>query len=174
MAVFPIPFIPDRDYHKGGLRFGASRSSGARRHAGCDLIAKKGTPVRAVEWGLVLQGPRYFYHNTYSLVVQHSNYIVRYCEVDKKVADGIYEGANVDEGQTIAYVGKMYKSSMLHLEMYRGTVGGRYTQKNKKKNYDFVESKNYKRRSDLLDPTPFLDQWRMWTDFTDWVSDLFN
>ena len=62
---------------------------------------------------------------------------------------------------------------MLHFEMYQGSVGGNYTQK-KNKEYDFVEPKAYKRRRDLLDPTPYLDEWRMWTDFTNWVGDLFN
>jgi murein DD-endopeptidase MepM/ murein hydrolase activator NlpD len=174
MAVFPIPFIPKFDYHYGGIRFGASREGGNRRHAGCDLIAPKGTPIRAVEWGLVLQGPKPFYHGTYSLVVQHSGYIVRYCEVDKKVADEIYEGATVQEGQTIAWVGQMHNSSMLHLEMYRGSEAGLYTQTNSKKKYHNVESKNYKRRADLLDPTDYLDRWRLWTDFSNWVGDLFE
>ena len=173
MAVFPLPTVPAQDYHRGGLRFGASRSGGDRRHAGCDLIAKKGTPVRAVEWGLVLQGPKYFYHGTYSIVVQHSGYIVRYCEVDKKVAENIYAGAYVDEGQTIAYVGKMYKSSMLHLEMYQGTASGNYTQRKNKK-YDFVDPKPFKRRRDLLDPTPYLDQWRLVSDLKEWIGDILD
>lgn len=174
MGVFPLPIIPKRDYRKGGIRFGASRSKGARRHAGCDLIVPKGTPVLAVGAGLVLRGPRYFYHGTYSLVVKHSNFIVRYCEVDKKVAKDIYEGAEVKQGQTIAYVGKMFKSSMLHLEMYRGDTAKSLTQKNKTQKYLYVKSRNYKRRSDLLDPTPYLDQWKLWTNFTNWAGDLFD
>ena len=172
MAVFPLATVPKQDYHRGGLRFGASRSSGERRHAGCDLIAKKGTPIRAVEWGLVLQGPKYFYQGTYSIVVQHSDYLVRYCEVDKKVPDYIYEGAYVDEGQTIAHVGQMYHSSMLHLEMYKGSVSGRFTQKRNTK-YDFVDPKPFKRRRDLLDPTPYLDKWRLVSDFVEWIDDIF-
>jgi hypothetical protein len=38
---------------------------------------------------------------------------------------------------------------MLHIELYRGTAQGGLTANNPP----------YKRRSDLLDPTPFLDQW---------------
>ena len=97
MATFPLPVLPKHDYHNGGIRFGASRSDGSRRHAGCDLIAKKGTPVLAIDWGIVLQGPKYFYHGTYSIVVQHGGFVVRYCEVDKKVAEGIMTGATVKQ-----------------------------------------------------------------------------
>jgi murein DD-endopeptidase MepM/ murein hydrolase activator NlpD len=165
MSRFPLPFIPNQDYHYGGIKFGAKRDSGGRKHAACDLIAPPGTPIHAVEWGVVLQGPKYFYHGTYSLVVEHSSFIVRYGEINKKVPDNIYEGAFVEEGQIIAYVGKMNHSSMLHFEMYDKSATGEYTQLN---------NPPFKRRKDLIDPTPHLDRWKLWTQFGDWVTDLLE
>lgn len=159
MPRFPLPFVPTRDYHRGGLRFGAKR--GGRKHAACDLIAPPGTPVYAVKDGIVIRGPRYFYHDTYSIVVHHTNFIVRYGEIYQKVPEGIYEGAKVEEGQIIAHVGKMYHSSMLHFEMYSGAANGEYSQKGKNA---------FNRREDLIDPTPYLDAWRLMTPFSGYID----
>ena len=164
MAVFPLPFVPKQNYRWGGLSFGSSRSGGKRTHAACDLIAPRYTEVRAVENGVVIQDPKKFYRGTYSIAVKHLNFIVRYCEIERDVADGIYEGAYVYEGQTIAYVGKMYRDSMLHLEMYKGTAQGKFKRWNKR--YDYVKSKNYNRRRDLMNPAPYLDKWRLLTTFS--------
>jgi hypothetical protein len=50
---------------------------------------------------------------------------------------------------------------MLHLEMYKGTATGPFSQKSNDSNYDYVPAANYERRSDLLDPTPYLDEWAL-------------
>jgi murein DD-endopeptidase MepM/ murein hydrolase activator NlpD len=149
---FPLPFVPEHDYHTGGRRFGAQRPNG-RKHAGCDLIAKPGTPIIAVDRGLVLRSPYKFYLAksgdwTYALEVTHTGgYIVRYTEIGG-VADGIKTGVHVQEGQTIAYVGA---AKMLHLELYEGTVHGPLTDRS---------SAGFQRRADLQDPTGFLDSLR--------------
>src|SRR5262249_61241181 len=62
--------------------------------------------------------------------------------------EGAGAGTPVAEGQVIAYVGRMYVDSMLHFEMYNNTASGPLS----------GGPGPYKRRSDLIDPTPFLDQ----------------
>lgn len=163
MARFPLEKMPKLGFGKGsGKRwFGSSRDNG-RKHAACDLIAKKGTPIYAVAPGLVLD-KHYFYMNTYALVVHHIFFIVRYGEIDKKLAEGVEVGSYVSEGQHIANVGLLSSgSSMLHFEMYRGVSIGNYTQRSNK-DYYFVPNANYQRRADLLDPTPYLEEWALTT-----------
>lgn len=147
MAIFPLSFIPKLPYSTGGRRFGDQR--GSMLHPGCDLIAPQGTPILAVESGIVVAGPYSFYRGTFAIEVQHPLFIVRYCEIER-VAPGVARGARVKEGQTIAFVGKMFVDSMLHLEMYKGTEKGPLTRK------DILP---YKRRKDLIDLTPYLNQW---------------
>ena len=164
MSRFPLPALPTMGFHKGsGKRwFGSSRDNG-RKHAACDLIAKKGTPIYAVGPGIVLD-KHYFYMKTYALVVHHIFFIVRYGEIDKELADGVEIGFPVSEGQHIANVGLLSSgSSMLHFEMYQGTAIGNFTQKSNHEKYDYVPSANYQRRSDLLDPTPYLEEWALIT-----------
>ena len=172
MARFPLAKVPALGYHKGsGSRWFGAKRDGGRNHAACDLIAKPGTPVYAVESGLVLPVPkRPFFQNTYSLIIKHPNYIVRYAELD--VERFVKEGQNVSEGQMIGTVGKNNKGKgMLHFEMYQGTGSGEFSQEYHK-TYTYVPAGNYKRRADLLDPTPYLDWWKLWTPFDNWVDGI--
>lgn len=163
MARFPLGFIPKYGFHKGSGRrwFGASRDSGNRMHAACDLIARRGTPVYAAVGGLALYKKK-FYEGTYELVVVSPHFWIRYGEIEKELPPGVIIGESVSEGQHIANVGKL---KMLHFEMYKGTEVGELTNPWNKK-YDYVEGKKYKRRKDLMDPTPFLEQWAAWTDWS--------
>jgi len=153
---FPLPAIPELSYKNAGRKFGAPRDGGKRKHAGCDLIAKLGTEIYAIEDGVVLQGSKDFYHGTNSLVVQHqSGIVVRYCEILKKDEIKLERGALVKAGELIAHVGKMNVDSMLHFELYSGSQFGELTQRN---------NEPFQRRSDLVDPTALLDrlalEWR--------------
>lgn len=163
MARFPLNFIPKYGFHKGSGRrwFGAEREGGERLHAGCDLIAPQGTPVLAVAGGTILRKV-YFYAGTYELQVDHIFFTARYGEISKELADGVFEGDWVDEGKHIANVGKL---KMLHFEMYKGTGTG-YLSQTWNKKYDYVSGNKYKRRADLLDPTPYLEEWAAWTDWS--------
>ncbi len=76
--IFPLPFKPQADYKSGGRKFGAPRDGGSRLHAGCDLIAPKGTQIRALEDGTVVRGPYPFFNGTYAIEVKHSHFIARY------------------------------------------------------------------------------------------------
>jgi murein DD-endopeptidase MepM/ murein hydrolase activator NlpD len=155
---FPLPFVPKEDYHKPigkaahhGRYFGASRDGGRRSHAGCDLIAPVGTAIYAVDDGKVIQVSKNFYHGTGAIALEHSGgYIVRYCEVLNDSLDGIEKGRLFSAGEVVAKVGKMYSLSMLHFEMYAGTQTGPLSDKHSKS--------PFKRRSDLLNPTSFLDE----------------
>lgn len=74
--------------------------------------------------------------------------VVQYGEILQSLPRGIVPGARVSRGQVINHVGLMTSgSSMLHFEMYKGTVNGELS----------TGSGPYRRRSDLMDPAPFLD-----------------
>lgn len=148
--VFPLRNRPKLDYKSGAREFGASRDGGQRKHAACDLKAPKGTEIFCMADGKVIREPYDFYSGTYALEVEHMNgLIVRYGEIAAKVPTGIRNGATVQKGQHIAYIGQLESGdSMLHLEMYAGTETGKLTQ----------PGTDYKRRSDLIDPTPYLDR----------------
>jgi murein DD-endopeptidase MepM/ murein hydrolase activator NlpD len=109
----------------------------------------EGTEILAVEDGEVVRGPYLFFHGTYAIEVKHYNFIARYCEI-RGTAEGIGEGTSVQEGQVIAYVGKMQTDSMLHFEMYSGVDSGALTQRDKPP---------FQRRSDLIGPSDHLDKW---------------
>ena len=153
--LFPLAFRPAQSYKPGMRAFGSSRASGNRKHAGCDLYAVKGTPIRAVQDGSVIQEYP-FYMNTRALEVDHGNYIVRYCEISN-VAPGIKKGAAVSRGQVIDYVGELSfpsgnRMSMLHIEFYKGTLKGPLTVRGRAP---------YQRRADLVDPTAVLGNAKM-------------
>lgn len=142
-------------YHVGGARYGALRDGG-RLHAGCDLKVPPGTQIRAMAKGKVVHGPYYFYSNTYALDIEHeladgTTRLVRYGEINQKVAAGIGPGARVEQGQPIATVGRLKSgSSMLHLEMYRdGSSHQKLT---------VTGFNKFKRRKDVMDPTADLDK----------------
>lgn len=146
--LFPLK-VRTNSYKNGFARFGSNRSGGKRKHAGCDLYAPAGTEIRAMADGIV-RNIYYFYDNTDAIEIAHPKHIIRYGEVRKGKAL-VKAGDKVVKGQVIAYVGSLttkgIPSMMLHLEMYsnpnnKGTLNG---------------TSVYKRRSDLIDPTPFLD-----------------
>ncbi|EKU66547.1 MULTISPECIES: M23 family metallopeptidase [Acinetobacter] len=146
--LFPLK-ARTNSYKNGFARFGSNRSGGKRKHAGCDLYAPAGTEIRAMADGVV-RNVYYFYDNTDAIEIVHPKHIIRYGEVRKGKAL-VKAGDKVVKGQVIAYVGSLttkgIPSMMLHLEMYsnpnnKGTLNG---------------TSVYKRRSDLIDPTPFLD-----------------
>ena len=147
MPAFPFGIKPSIPYNTGGRKFGASRTEGKRKHAGCDLIAPEGTAIYAAESGTLIRGMYAFYHGTYAIEIKlDSGPVLRYCEI-KSVVAGLEVGGKVSEGQVIAYVGKMYKDSMLHFEMYAGTMTGSLTDRSKSP---------FQRRSDLIDPSEYL------------------
>jgi murein DD-endopeptidase MepM/ murein hydrolase activator NlpD len=114
------------------------------------LIAPLGTEVYAIDAGVVIIPSTPFYRNTNAMAIRHKNgQVVRYCEILAKDTLMLPEGATVSAGQLIAHVGKMYVDSMLHFELYSGTVTGPLTVRS---------NQPYQRRADLTDPTPLIDR----------------
>lgn len=148
LYIFPLKKRTN-SYKSGFARFGSNRSGGKRKHAGCDLYASAGTEIRAMADGVV-RNVYYFYDNTDAIEIVHSKHIIRYGEVRKGMAL-VKAGDKVVKGQVIAHVGSLttegIPSMMLHLEMYS----------NPNNKCSLTGTSIYKRRSDLIDPTPFLD-----------------
>lgn len=145
---FPFDHVPSPNWKSGGRYFGAPRDGGRRLHAGCDLLAPKGTTIYAVADGTLVRPPYYFYTGTYAVEIRHHDFIVRYGEI----LGGSYTGGKtVRKGEPIARVGRLDSgSSMLHFEMYsHGASDAPLT----------VGTGPYKRRSDLINPSAHLDEW---------------
>lgn len=166
-CCFPLAKVPGYSYAKYGLRFGAKRKKkkdgeviGYRKHAGCDLYKlDQGTPVYAVDNGKVIKVERGFYgKNSDALAIQHdAGFQVRYGEIYNIPSKFITKNAEVQRGEVIGHVSW---TKMLHLEMYSGEATGPYTQKNQSYTKTFGKDTPFMRRSDLLDPTPFLNKWK--------------
>ena len=132
--------------------FGDDREKGARAHAGADFHADPGTGVVSMTDGEVMKVSKNFYGGTDAVEIKNSDgTIARYTEIKVTVE----KGDLVSKGQKIGEVipNNDDGQSMLHLEVYMGTGSGPLTDKKNASNYDYVPSKNYKRRDDLIDPT---------------------
>jgi murein DD-endopeptidase MepM/ murein hydrolase activator NlpD len=149
MAIFPLRKRPKESYHESPRAFGSLRNNGLRKHAGCDLYTKAGDEVLAVEDGVLISDLYLFYDVVFAVEVKHPSGIFRYGEISK-LAPGLKKGSEVKAGQVIAYVGKMVSvsQSMLHFEKYAGTATGNLT---------VLGDRPFARRSDLENPTSFLD-----------------
>jgi murein DD-endopeptidase MepM/ murein hydrolase activator NlpD len=139
--------------------FGSNRDGGARAHGGCDLYAPLKTPIYAVADGVVISDAYPFYCQTYALEVNHGAFVVRYGEIHSAL---VKKGDKVKVGQKIALVGHLVgikvPSDMCHFEMFAGTATGPLsTSKDTARRKDKVP---FKRRADLMDPTPFLNEWK--------------
>jgi murein DD-endopeptidase MepM/ murein hydrolase activator NlpD len=139
-------------YRERPRGFGCPRDGGNRKHAACDLYAPLGSPVVAIYHGWVIRVYE-FYGKADAIEVNHGVHgIVRYGEVD--ALPGITEGMLVSAGTQIATVAQLVGLGnihpMLHFELYSGKATGKLTQ----------GGNAYRRRSDLVDPTSFLDKLR--------------
>lgn len=156
-CTFPLAQVPSDFCDTPGEEkaFGSNRK-GWRKHGACDLLAPVGTPIYAVDDGVVSDFG-YFYENTYFVSVKHPNFIIRYGEIKKSLASGITKGEKVIRGQLLGYIGKRIdddgnprKRSMLHFERFTGALTG---------NLSDEDSHPYQRRADLVDPTSDLRLW---------------
>lgn len=134
----------------GSRKFATSRGGGKRAHAGLDFVAPHGTKVYAITSGTV-QRVAVFYQSTWAVeVVNDDGSILRYCEI----ATELKAGDRVKQGDIIGTIMRADGGTeMLHMEVYYGDGEGMLTQSGNT-TYKYVDdSKNYVRRSDLLDPT---------------------
>ena len=151
--IFPLKIKVNSYKTNYSCRFGAPRDGG-RRHGGVDLAAAVGTDVFAVGDGVVIEAAGGFdKYGTSVISIEHGDFydedycIVRYGEGGMPM---VRVGDAVSQGDLIAKVGKQPGGTQLHLEMYDGTDSGKFLQPN---------NLPYKRRSDIIDPTPFMDSW---------------
>ena len=133
-------------------KFGSRREAGKRLHAGCDLYCVEGSEVYAMFDGVVWEYVPSFYAGTSAIGIIHNDKIVSYCEI--KIATHIKPNVKVKEGEVIGWVKKCQgiKQAMLHLELYTNS-----------KRRDSLTDRNegaslFKRRSDLFEPTAFLEE----------------
>jgi murein DD-endopeptidase MepM/ murein hydrolase activator NlpD len=174
--VFPLPFLPSNSWRVGSkyaTHFGAPRSGGFPVHGACDLFAPANTPVLAVDDGWIIRGPYEFMESvttdpvtqqvtcrrmTFAIDVKHTNWIVRYGEISANLAKGLGVNSTVEKGQVIAFVAAQCGQAMLHFEMF-SDVNRLDILTDSPRTYKNVPQRNYLRRNDLMDPTPYLDQW---------------
>lgn len=133
-----------------GRAFGASRSNG-RKHAGMDYYVRNGhgTPVYAMTSGTVVEYSSNFYASTQAIGVKNDDgSVLRYCEI----ATPLRVGSRVEQGEQIGTIkaNTAGGGTMLHLELYMGTVSGSLSNKSNR-TYNYV-SGNFQRRRDLLNP----------------------
>lgn len=158
---FPVPqWIKSYSYKEGMRQFGWRRSKGKRLHAGCDIYAPLGSPVKTIADGKVVE-KALFYNGTFQISVNHPNIgVIRYGEIDKIPAKlGI--GDDISAGMQVGVIGQLQGMDvhpMLHLELFKGTVGGILTDRKNLTIYSFVKAGPYQRRSDLMNPTDLLDK----------------
>jgi len=103
--------------------------------------------VFAIDGGQILR-KYHFYQGTYAIEVRHNNgLIARYGEVKNSTVAHAGVNDQVTRGQHIGYIDHL---NMLHFELYSGNAEGPLTTRG---------GNSFQRRSDLLDPTPYLVRW---------------
>lgn len=94
-----------------------------KAHLGTDFAAPRGTPIRTVGDGVVVEA-RYTRGNGYFVKVKHNKtYTTQYLHMSK-FARGVRKGVHVKQGQTIGYVGSTGLATGPHL-CYRFWKNGR-------------------------------------------------
>ncbi|MDR2902545.1 MAG: M23 family metallopeptidase [Lactobacillales bacterium] len=128
-------------------------------HEGIDLYAPQGTPVCAIEDGIVVNiipftgahttPPTPWWHNTDAVLVEGTSGVFVYGEITPVSA--LKVGQKINAGDIVGYIARVLKKDkgrprdMLHLELY--TPGTRDT---------FAWETGVKKIESLLDPTPAL------------------
>lgn len=143
----PINVKPSNDITKSPGAFGSNRSGG-RRHAGVDLYCDEGTPVYAMEDGVITAFSPEYYAGTQAVAITGS-VVIRYCEM--QVNPGFAKvGTSVKQGACLGIVKKCegINQAMLHIEFFNNIIS--------KAALTDVSKLPYKRREDLFDGTEIL------------------
>ncbi len=154
---FPLASSAKADYTQGQRQFGWNRDGGVRKHAASDLYHRDYEPVYAVADGVILRDREGFFGGTMATEVLHTGgFTARYAEIASHHLKPVQLGKTVKAGQLIGYIrtvklkGRYLANSMLHFELYSGKAKGSLTVK---------AALPYQRRSDLLNPAPYLQKW---------------
>lgn len=154
---FPLDAIPN-PYSKQERTFGHRRPYGNdpnRKHAGFDLYGKAGSEVHAIKNGYLIEKPIRFRPslkeknpNIFAVVIDHGDFIGLYGEIVPE--KGLQKNSPVYQGQVIGRIADQMGADMLHFEMYsKGAEGDLLT--------GIAGKDNFYRRSDLMNPTAFLN-----------------
>lgn len=150
---FPTVQRATHPYTSGMRRFKAGRGGGSRLHAAADIYRYEDEPILSVAPGKIIRDRYYFYQGTYALEVVHSGgFIVRYGEITGSGPEKIEKGSELKMGERLGSMGVVNSGCcrpMLHFELYEGTKKGSLSQRGNK----------FQRRSDLMNPTPYLLRW---------------
>jgi murein DD-endopeptidase MepM/ murein hydrolase activator NlpD len=95
-----------RRYHPVQKRYKA--------HRGTDFAAPRGTPIRSVGDGIIVEAQFKKYNGNYVKIKHNSTYSTQYLHMSK-IASGIRPGVKVKQGQTIGYVGSTGLATGNHL-----------------------------------------------------------
>jgi murein DD-endopeptidase MepM/ murein hydrolase activator NlpD len=117
--------IPVAGVDRDDLRDTFADARGARAHEAIDIMAARGTPVRAVEDGRVVKMFTSKAGGTTLYMFDPTNtYCYYYAHLDR-YADGVREGQSVERGDVIGYVGSTGNASPdaphLHFAIFRLT-----------------------------------------------------
>lgn len=85
-----------------------------KSHRGTDFAAPRGTPIRTVGDGIVLEARYNKYNGNYVKIKHNATYSTQYLHMSK-IAKGMKIGAKVKQGQVIGYVGKTGLATGNHL-----------------------------------------------------------
>jgi len=95
-----------RRYHPVQKRYKA--------HRGTDFAAPRGTPIRSVGDGIVVESRYSKYNGNYVKVRHNSTYTTQYLHMSRR-ASGVVPGTKIKQGQTIGYVGSTGLATGNHL-----------------------------------------------------------
>lgn len=85
-----------------------------KAHRGTDFAASRGTPIRSVGDGIIVEARYGKYNGNYVKVKHNSTYTTQYLHMSK-IASGIKPGQRVRQGETIGYVGSTGLATGNHL-----------------------------------------------------------
>jgi murein DD-endopeptidase MepM/ murein hydrolase activator NlpD len=85
-----------------------------KAHRGTDFAAPKGTPIRAVGDGIVVEAKYGKYNGRYVKIRHNSTYTTQYLHMSR-IASSMKPGQKVKQGQTIGYVGSTGLAKGNHL-----------------------------------------------------------
>jgi murein DD-endopeptidase MepM/ murein hydrolase activator NlpD len=85
-----------------------------KAHLGTDFAAPRGTPIRSVGDGIVLEATYKSNNGNYVKIRHNSTYTTQYLHMSK-IASGLNAGERVKQGQTIGYVGSTGLATGPHL-----------------------------------------------------------
>lgn len=85
-----------------------------KAHRGTDFAAPKGTPIRAVGDGIILEAKYGKYNGRFVKIRHNSTYTTQYLHMSR-IASGMKPGQKVKQGQTIGFVGSTGLAKGNHL-----------------------------------------------------------